>query len=91
MNPHMASDNPIPKPDILTVYGADWCPDCIRTKRYLSSAGVPYRYIDLARDRAAQELLIEAGYRSIPVVVAPDGRVLVEPSNAALEALVRAR
>ncbi|HWP62161.1 MAG TPA: glutaredoxin family protein [Candidatus Binatia bacterium] len=87
----MASDNPIPKPDILTVYGADWCPDCIRTKRYLSSAGVPYRYIDLARDRAAQELLIEAGYRSIPVVVAPDGRVLVEPSNAALEALVRAR
>lgn len=85
----MPTDAAIPTPDILTVYGADWCPDCTRTKRYLNAAGVPYRYVDLARDRAAQELLSNAGYRSIPVVVAPDGRVLIEPSTAALEALVR--
>jgi len=86
----MPTDHSLPTPDILTVYGADWCPDCTRTKRHLAASGVPYRYVDLQRDRAAQELLSNAGYRAIPVVVTPDGRVLIEPSNAELDALVRA-
>lgn len=86
----MPTNHSLPAPDILTVYGADWCHDCTRTKRHLTASGVPYRYVDLQGDPAAQELLSTAGYRAIPVVVTPDGRVLIEPSNAELDALVRA-
>ena len=75
-------------PDVLTVYGADWCADCGRAKRYLDRKGVPYRYVDLPLDQDAQRRLSDAGYRAIPVVAAPDGRILVEPSNAELEALL---
>jgi glutaredoxin len=72
------------------VYGADWCSDCLRAKRHLDKSGAAYRYIDLGRDRAAQKLVSDAGYRAIPVVIGTTGRVLVEPSNAELDDLLLA-
>lgn len=74
----------LPIPDVLTVYGADWCADCRSTRRYLEDAGVPYRYVDLRTDRDAQQDLDAAGYRAIPVVLVPDGTILIEPSRAEL-------
>ena len=71
----------LPTPQIVTVYGADWCGDCRRAKRFLDSAGVPYRYVDLEADPAAQQLVDDAGYRAIPIIVTPAGAVLIEPSN----------
>lgn len=79
---------PLAIPDRLTVYGADWCGDCRRAKRHLDAAGVPYRWIDLLRDPTAERMLVAAGLRAIPVIAAPDGQVLMEPSNAALARLV---
>ena len=78
----------LPTPDVLTVYGAGWCWDCRNTRRYLDSTGVAYRYVDLGTDRAAQALLDDAGYRAIPVVVTPDGTVLIEPSERELAAAI---
>jgi mycoredoxin len=77
----MPTPPPLPTPDILTVYGADWCGDCRRAKRYLEATGTPYRYVDLELDPAAQQLVDDAGYRAIPVIVTPAGQVLVEPST----------
>jgi len=77
----MADSRPLPVPQVVTVYGADWCGDCRRAKRYLDATGTPYRWIDLAVDSAAQALVDAAGYRAIPVIVTPAGQVLVEPSN----------
>lgn len=79
----------LPTPDIVTVYGADWCGDCRRAKRVLDQLGTPYRYVDLEADASAQQLVDDAGYRAIPVIVTPAGQVLVEPSNEALAAAVR--
>ena len=84
----MPSDLPIP--DQLTVYGADWCGDCHRTRRFLDGAGVAYRYVDLGVDFAAQAMLDDAGYRAIPVVLMVGGGVLVEPSDAELAAAIDA-
>ena len=75
-------------PSELTVYGADWCRDCVRAKRWLDAAGVAYRWVDLTNDLAAKQMLSAAGLRAIPVIMAPDGRTLVEPSNAELQGLV---
>ena len=83
--------NTLPTPDVLTVYGASWCGDCRNTRRYLDSTRVPYRYVDLGSDRAAQALLEGAGYRAIPVVVTTDGTVLIEPSERELAAAIEIR
>jgi mycoredoxin len=77
---------PIPVPDVLTVYGAPWCGDCRMATRYLDGVGVTYRYVDLATDRAAQAMLDDAGIRAIPVVVTPDGAILIEPTERELAA-----
>jgi glutaredoxin len=79
---------PLPTPEIVTVYGADWCGDCRRAKRFLDQAGTPYRYVDLEVDAAAQQLVDDAGFRAIPVIVTPAGDVLVEPSNDQLAAAI---
>ena len=75
---------PLPIPDLLTVYGASWCSDCRRTKRYLEALGVRHRYVDLEMDAGAQAMLDAAGYRAIPVVVTPAGTILVEPTDLEL-------
>lgn len=67
------------------MYGADWCPDCTRTKRALDAAAVHYVYRDLvAEPEAAAEAEAISGRKNIPVVVLPDGVVLVEPSDPEL-------
>ena len=70
----------------LTVFGADWCSDCRRSKRLLDRLAVPYLYRDLEEEpAAAAEAEAISGRRSIPVVVLPDGRFLVEPPDSLLQ------
>ena len=70
----------------VTVYGADWCPDCLRSKRLLDRLGVDYEYRDVDEDEAAMRSMLglTGGRQSIPVVVFPDGHLLVEPTDPVL-------
>lgn len=74
--------------DQITVYGAPWCPDCRRSKAFLTEQRVPYRWIDIDQDadgrRAVEEL--QHGGRTIPTIIFPDGSQLLEPTNAELAA-----
>jgi glutaredoxin len=81
-----ADPSMLPVPDTLTVYGADWCADCRFVTHYLKRNGLGYRYLDLGTDPAAQAILDAAGISSIPVITTVDGRVLIEPSAAELDA-----
>jgi len=73
--------------DTVTMFGADWCRDCIRSKALLERLGTDYKYIDLvARPEEADRAQAISGRTNIPVIVFPDGRHLVEPSDAELEA-----
>jgi mycoredoxin len=78
----------LPRPTITTVYGADWCGDCRRTKRWLAASGIEWSWIDRDATPGIRTMLAEAGYLAIPVVVFPDGNVLVEPSDETLAAAV---
>lgn len=71
----------------IRVFGADWCGDCIRSKRALERFGVPFEWIDVEvqAGAAAEAMELANGRRNIPVIVFPDGRVLVEPSDRELE------
>jgi glutaredoxin-like protein len=77
--------NSIPE---ITVYGADWCPDCRRAKRLLDERQVQYSWVDIDKDRAGAKFVVATnrGNRSIPTIVFGDGSILVEPSNAELSA-----
>lgn len=73
--------------DTVTVFGADWCRDCIRSKSLLDRLGAEYEYIDLvARPEEADRAQAISGRTNIPVIVFPDGRHLVEPTDHELEA-----
>ena len=74
----------------ITMFGADWCRDCVRTKRQLDSLGVTYTYVDLMTDPAAADVAREiSGRTNIPVVVYPDSSHHVEPSNDDVESKLR--
>ncbi|RZI87289.1 MAG: NrdH-redoxin [Microbacterium sp.] len=79
-----------PSESSLTVFGADWCRDCRRTKAQLDDLGVTYRYIDLEAQPEAADVAREiSGRTNIPVVVYPDASHHVEPSNDDVAAKLR--
>jgi len=70
----------------ITVYGAYWCPDCRRSKKFLGENFVPFNWVDIEQDKAGEEFVLQKnnGKRIILTVVFEDGSFLVEPSNAEL-------
>ncbi|WP_322496338.1 mycoredoxin [Chloroflexus sp.] len=71
----------------IVVYGTNWCPDCRRAQRVLDQHGAPYTYINIEHNPAAAEFVVKVnhGNQSVPTIVFPDGSILVEPSNRALQ------
>ena len=76
----------------ITMYSADWCGDCRRSKRLLDQLNVTYTLIDIEADSKAADKVIEinGGMRSIPVIVFADGTHLTEPSDIDLKAKLSA-
>lgn len=71
----------------LTVYGATWCGDCKRAKKFLGEQRVHYEWVDVEQDAAGLALVerMNKGKRIIPTIVFhDDDSFLVEPSNAEL-------
>jgi glutaredoxin len=81
----MTTTHPVASPGLVTVYGADWCPDCRRSKRLLVALGTPFLDVDTGAP-GVRDALRSAGYPAIPVVVLPGGTILMEPSDAELSA-----
>ena len=76
----------------ITMYGADWCGDCRRSKRLLEELDVQVTHIDVEADQSAAAKVIEinGGAQSIPVIVFSDGTHLTEPSDNDLKAKLHA-
>ena len=72
----------------ITVYGAPWCPDCRRSKAFLTEQRIPFRWVDIDADAAGRAFVedLQGGGRTIPTIIFPDGSHLLEPSNAELAA-----
>lgn len=70
----------------ITVYGADWCSDCKRSKRLLDSKNIEYTWVDLDNNEAALQTVksLNQGKRIIPTIVFPNGDILVEPTDSQL-------
>jgi|SRR5689334_1776932 len=74
----------------IVVYGADWCEDTQRTRTFLQSSGLPYRYINIENDERAREWVLRQndGTQKTPTVDL-GGLVLSVPSDAVLETGLR--
>jgi thioredoxin reductase (NADPH) len=72
----------------LTLYGAVWCEDCKRSKKFLGEQRVHYNWVDIEQNADGLALVerVNKGKRIIPTLVFEDGSILVEPSNADLAA-----
>ena len=76
----------LPVPAVITVYGATWCGPCARLKAQLDRLGAVYEVVDIDRYPRLLPALAAANGGSwiVPTVALPDGRVLVNPSAAAV-------
>ncbi len=73
----------------IEYYGADWCPDCVRTKGYLKNKEIDFKEIDISKNEDAAELVqkLNNGKRIIPTLVI-DGESHANPSLQELAKLV---
>lgn len=69
----------------VIMYGADWCPDCRRSKAFFQDSKINYQYIDIEQHAWAIPIIekINNGKRKIPTILIDD-EVLVEPPNEVL-------
>jgi mycoredoxin len=73
--------------DRITMYGAQWCGDCRRSKSLLDRLHVDYDYVDLETvEDGADRAHAISGRTSIPVIAFPDDTHVVEPTDAELRA-----
>ena len=79
-------------PELADELAADAGSPALRiVRRYLDEAGLAYTYLDIRQDPAAAARLRELanGFESVPTVVMPDGRVLVEPGTLKLRKVLQ--
>ena len=76
----------------VKVYGADWCEDTQQARRHLKQIGVRHDYLNVDFDSRAKTFVLQQndGKQVTPTVVIA-GDVLVEPSDAELDNLLRAK
>jgi len=55
----------------LTVYGAPWCGDCKRAKKFLGEQRVHYNWVDIEQDQEGEAYVLQKndGKRIIPTIV----------------------
>ena len=56
----------------VIVYTKPSCVQCDATKRSLDKLGVPYSTVDVTVDAEAFDMLVEKGFKAMPVVNAGD-------------------
>lgn len=75
----------------IIIYGAEWCPDCVRSKAFLDRHNIAYTYIDIDKDPKMADKVVELNerlgngpVRRIPTLVIGSKKVLSEPSDREL-------
>ncbi len=72
--------------ETIKIYGATWCPDCRRAKKFLSDQRIAFEWHDLEVDPDGQAVVQARnnGNNIIPTIIFPDDTYLAEPTNEEL-------
>ncbi len=72
--------------DIINFYGANWCPDCQRTKSYLQDNHINYQYIEVDKyDWVAAKVEEINNSRRIILTILINGKSFSNRKNAVLK------
>ena len=74
----------------IKVYGADWCSDCITTKRFLEEKGVEFEYIIITNNEQAIDFLekVNNGKIIIPTLDI-EGVIYTNPGISGLMKIIK--
>ena len=74
----------------IKVYGADWCSDCVTTKRFLEEKGVEFEYIIITNNQQAINFLekVNNGKRIIPTLDI-EGVIYTNPGISGLMKIIK--
>jgi len=77
---------------MLTLYTTNWCGFCTRLKSNLRDEGIAYAEVDIELvDGAADVVMsVNAGNRTVPTAMFPNGTALTNPSIAEVKAQLAA-
>lgn len=54
---------------MIKIYSTEWCPWCVKAKKYLSSKGISFEELIVADDKAYREEVFRvSGQRGVPVL-----------------------
>jgi thioredoxin reductase (NADPH) len=72
--------------DGIRVAGTQWSARCHDTKDFLARNRIPYQWLDIEKSAGAQILVasVENEDHQLPVILFPDGRILINPDNRLL-------
>lgn len=75
-------------PTQIVMYTTEYCPDCVRARKFFEANHIPHLRVGLEGNAEAVEFVMKLnhGYRSVPTIIFPDGSVLVEPNSEELQA-----
>jgi len=75
-------------PTQIVMYTTEYCPDCVRARKFFEANKIPHLRVGLEGNTEAIEFVMKVnhGYRSVPTIIFPDGSVLVEPNWEQLKA-----
>tara|TARA_B100000745_G_C20063753_1_gene363043 strand:- start:422 stop:694 length:273 start_codon:yes stop_codon:yes gene_type:complete len=70
----------------VVVYGTKWCSDCVRSKRFLDSNQIQYKWVDIEDKPEGKEYVLKVnnGKRIVPTITFSDGSFLTEPTDTEL-------
>jgi mycoredoxin len=76
------------QPAEIVMYSVDWCPDCKRAKFFFRRKNISVVEVNVDKDEQGAAFVreINAGNRTVPTIIFPDGSIIVEPSNEELNA-----
>ena len=83
----MATSNDLynPKPSKIVMYSTTWCPDCRRSRTFMTTQKVQHIEVDIGKDRDAFTFIEKLTRRvRIPTLIFPDGTILIEPTDEEL-------
>jgi mycoredoxin len=68
-------------PTQIVMYATEYCPDCVRARKFFEANRIPYLRVGLEGNTQATEFVMQVnrGYRSVPTIIFPDGSIMVEP------------
>ena len=85
--PVRSADCPWP---YITVYGAYWCKDTIRTVTFLNNAGIPYTFVDIDNDLSgAQKVQAWNNGRLSTPTLDIEGQIVHVPTDKELADILR--